>query len=72
MKALVIIPTYNESENIKNIISEVLKQDEIIEVLVVDDNSPDKTAELVKKMMQSENRIKILQRRSKWDSVLPM
>jgi dolichol-phosphate mannosyltransferase len=65
MKALVIIPTYNESENIKNIISEVLKQDEIIEVLVVDDNSPDKTAELVKKMMQSENRIKILQRRSK-------
>jgi len=65
MKALVIIPTYNESENIKNIISEVLKQDEIIEVLVVDDNSPDKTAELVKKMMQSEMRINLLQRRSK-------
>ena len=65
MKALVIIPTYNESENIKNIISEVLKQDEIIEVLVVDDNSPDKTAELVKKMTQSEMRINLLQRRSK-------
>ena len=53
MKKLVIIPTYNEKENIRNIINAVfaLKQD--FHVLVVDDSSPDGTAELVKEM-QSE------------------
>ena len=65
MKALVIIPTYNEAENIQSIISEVLKQHDIIEILVVDDNSPDKTADLVKAMMQSNKRIHLLQREGK-------
>ncbi|HEX9912984.1 MAG TPA: glycosyltransferase, partial [candidate division Zixibacteria bacterium] len=40
MKTLVIIPTYNEKENIGKIIPLVLEQDPDIEVLVVDDNSP--------------------------------
>jgi dolichol-phosphate mannosyltransferase len=54
---LVIIPTYNESENIKNIIQEVLKHSDNenrYNVLVVDDNSPDGTAKIVKEM-QTEN-----------------
>ncbi len=54
---LVIIPTYNESENIKNIIQEVLKHtdnENRYSVLVVDDNSPDGTAKIVKEM-QTEN-----------------
>lgn len=64
-KALVVIPTYNESENITHIVPEVLKQDNIFEVLVVDDNSPDETAKLVKNMMEKEERIHLIERKGK-------
>jgi dolichol-phosphate mannosyltransferase len=65
MKALVIIPTYNEAENISAIISEVLKQDEHLQVLVVDDNSPDGTGNIVKHLMESHERIHLLERDEK-------
>ena len=44
-KSLVIIPTFNEMENIPKLIPEVLSKDEGIEILVVDDNSPDGRSE---------------------------
>ena len=47
-ETLVIIPTYNEANNISELIDQVLNQDENIDVLIVDDGSPDGTAELVK------------------------
>lgn len=50
MKKLVIIPTYNEKENVENIISTVLALQEDYHILIVDDSSPDGTAEIVKKM----------------------
>lgn len=50
MKKLVIIPTYNEKENIKNIIKAVFALQQDFHVLVVDDSSPDGTAEIVKEM----------------------
>ncbi|MFD2566852.1 polyprenol monophosphomannose synthase [Pseudotenacibaculum haliotis] len=50
--ALVIIPTYNEKENIEPIINAVFQQDKDFHILVVDDNSPDGTAEIVKSLMQ--------------------
>ena len=50
MKKLVIIPTYNEKENIENIISAVFGLQQDFQVLVVDDSSPDGTSEIVKKM----------------------
>ena len=46
-RALVIVPTYNERENIARLIETVLAQDPRLEVLVVDDGSPDGTAEIV-------------------------
>lgn len=64
-RALVIIPTYNEIGNIHDIIPEVLKQDASIEVLIVDDNSPDGTANAVKNMQETEPRIHLLQRERK-------
>lgn len=64
-RALVIIPTFNELENIQAIIPEVLLQDHCIEVLVVDDNSPDGTADVVKALMSSNPRIHLLQRPGK-------
>lgn len=50
---LVIIPTYNERENIENIIRATFSQKKSFDILVVDDNSPDGTAEIVK-MLQKE------------------
>jgi dolichol-phosphate mannosyltransferase len=63
--SLVIIPTYNEKENIVSIIGAVLKLDESIDLLIVDDGSPDGTADLVKALMQSDARIHILERKGK-------
>ncbi len=48
---LVIIPTYNEKENIEVIVKAVFKQKIAFHILIVDDNSPDGTAEIVKKLM---------------------
>ncbi len=64
-KALVIIPTYNESENIERIIKEVLNHTPNINILVVDDNSPDGTAKLVKKLQERHPNIHLLERDKK-------
>ena len=48
MKKLVILPTYNESKNIIKIIDILLNLDTNLDILVVDDNSPDNTAEIVR------------------------
>ncbi|PAU92961.1 dolichyl-phosphate beta-D-mannosyltransferase [Aliifodinibius salipaludis] len=47
-ETLVIIPTYNEANNISELIGQVFNQDENIDLLIVDDGSPDGTADLVK------------------------
>ena len=49
---LVIIPTYNEKDNIENIIRAVFMQEKKFDILVVDDNSPDKTFEIVKNLQK--------------------
>ena len=50
--AVVIIPTYNEIENIEAIIKAVFSQSNDIHILVVDDNSPDLTAHKVKELQK--------------------
>jgi len=65
MKTLVIIPTYNEKDNISKVIPLVLKQDLDIEVLVVDDNSPDGTGKIVEELKTSNPRIKLIRREKK-------
>ena len=50
MKNLVIIPTYNEKENIEKMVKKVMSLSEDFHLLVVDDGSPDGTGELVKKL----------------------
>ncbi|MCB0363246.1 MAG: polyprenol monophosphomannose synthase [Bdellovibrionales bacterium] len=49
-KSLVIIPTYNEAANISSLITEVIQLNPQVHILVVDDNSPDKTGDLVERM----------------------
>lgn len=50
MKTLVVIPTYNEAKNIETLTHTIFKYLPQVEILVVDDNSPDSTAKLVKKL----------------------
>ena len=65
-KQLVIIPTYNEIENIHSIIRAVLRQPVDFDVLVVDDNSPDGTADAVRELMaEHPERVYILERPGK-------
>lgn len=65
MRTLIIIPTYNEKENIEPIVRQVLEIDSSIEVLVVDDNSPDGTGKIVDQMIETESRIHVLHRSGK-------
>ena len=53
MEKLVIIPTYNESENVKPVLHAILSMELDFHVLVVDDNSPDGTAALVREMQKN-------------------
>ena len=61
-RALVVVPTYNERENISRIIDAVLGQDPRLEMLIVDDGSPDGTADIVKGIMAGNQRVHILER----------
>ena len=66
MKSLVCIPTYNEKENIEAITAAVLSvTDESTHVLVIDDNSPDGTGEIVRRLMTLNPRLQILSRAKK-------
>lgn len=73
-RALIIIPTYNEKDNIRDIATAVLEQqkdihDTVISVLVVDDNSPDGTADIVRQMQRPEEfgpeKVHLMQRMGK-------
>ena len=64
-KTLIVTPTYNEAENIEKFIEQVLKQGSEIEVLVVDDNSPDGTGKIVEKLKAQNPRIHLLSRAKK-------
>ena len=64
-RALVVIPTYNEKSNLPGIVQEVLQANEIIDVLIIDDNSPDNTGRLADEMAEGNYRIKVMHRKAK-------
>ncbi|MFO7956390.1 MAG: polyprenol monophosphomannose synthase [Candidatus Brocadiia bacterium] len=65
LKTLVVIPTYNEKDNVRPLCRAVLEQGKGIEVLVVDDNSPDGTAVLAAALATSRPRVHVLCREGK-------
>ena len=65
MKPIAISPTYNERKNISELISRVLSSYDGIDILIVDDNSPDGTAHVVKEIIQKDKRVHILERSGK-------
>jgi len=67
MRILIIIPTYNERENIEKLLTKLLKHDAKPDILVIDDNSPDSTHKIVKRMINETNqdRLFLIKRKSK-------
>jgi dolichol-phosphate mannosyltransferase len=60
LRFLVIIPTYNERENVGEIVPLVLAQDDRFEILIVDDNSPDGTGEVADALASEHDRVHVL------------
>jgi dolichol-phosphate mannosyltransferase len=64
-KILVVTPTFNEAENIPKLIPAVLRQSPNIDILIVDDGSPDGTANIVKDIMTTNQNVHIIERQGK-------
>jgi dolichol-phosphate mannosyltransferase len=64
-RALVVVPTYNERTNIPLLVPAILIQDPRLEVLVVDDNSPDGTGQLADDLARNDSRVHVLHRPAK-------
>lgn len=65
MEALIIVPTYDERENIERLFAELLSLDVDLDILVVDDNSPDGTGRFVEEYSQGQPRVHVIRRASK-------
>ncbi len=63
--SIVIIPTYNERENIKDIIHAILSLSDAFDILIVDDHSPDGTADIVKSLQQEHSSLHLIEREGK-------
>jgi dolichol-phosphate mannosyltransferase len=64
-KTLIITPTYNEVQNIKTLLDDILSILPSSDILVIDDNSPDGTAEIVRPFVESNKRVNLIDRKSK-------
>lgn len=65
MKACVVIPTYNEKDNVRPLAAAVLSQHADIHILFVDDNSPDGTGLIIDELVAGNNRLHVLHRSGK-------
>ena len=64
--SIIIIPTYNEKENIENIIRTVFKKEHLFHILVIEDNSPDGTADIVRQLQtEFPDRLFMIERKGK-------
>ena len=64
-RALVLLPTYNEKDNVEKITGQIVAVDPRIEILIVDDNSPDGTGQIADRLAAANPRIKVLHRPGK-------
>lgn len=62
MKILVVIPTYNEKENIQRLVEKILHLSLSLSVLIIDDNSPDGTGEIADKLASEYSPVKVIHR----------
>jgi dolichol-phosphate mannosyltransferase len=65
MKKIVVIPTYNEADNIEHLVEKIHEVVDDVHILVVDDNSPDGTANIVRTLQKSDDKLHIIERAGK-------
>jgi len=65
LKVLVISPTYNEKKNISELINRIFEISHQIDLLIIDDNSPDGTADIVRNIMNENDHIYLMEREKK-------
>jgi dolichol-phosphate mannosyltransferase len=65
VKSLIIIPTYNEKENLETLIETILRLERDFEILVVDDGSPDGTGEIADRLAEKDSRVHVIHREGK-------
>ena len=65
MRALVIVATFNERENIADLVEAILAEDERLDLLVIDDNSPDGTGEIADGLAAADARVSVIHREGK-------
>lgn len=65
-KSIIIIPTYNEAENIQLLIEKILSLNSDFDILVIDDNSPDGTSNIVKKLSNNSSKLFLISRTGKY------
>ena len=65
LRTAVIVPTYNEAENIPSLIERILDLEERVDVIIVDDNSPDGTGEIADALARENSQVQVIHRRAK-------
>jgi len=65
MRSIIVIPTYNEKESIEKLINKILILNIISEILIIDDNSPDRTGEIIDELSRRYKQIKVIHRERK-------
>ena len=65
MKSLIIIPTYNEKENLENLVEQILSLRMNAQILIIDDNSPDGTGRIADELSQKHKKIQVIHRHGK-------
>ena len=70
LKSILIIPTYNELHNVPIIYKKIRKYNYNLDILFVDDNSPDKTINAIKKIQKKDSKVNfILRKKKKWNRI---
>ena len=70
LKKILIIPTYNELRNVPIIYKKIRKYNHNLDILFIDDNSPDKTIDEIKKIQKMDPKVKyILRKKKKWNRI---
>lgn len=72
MKAVVVLPTYNEALNLESLVKRVLTINDGLHVLIIDDSSPDGTGQIADEIARISSRVSVIHRQKKKASVRHM
>jgi dolichol-phosphate mannosyltransferase len=65
LRSIIILPTYNERENLARLVAQIFIQENHLDILIIDDNSPDGTGEIANQLAATDPRVKVMHRTGK-------